>query len=72
MLLNELKQGARFMFADRSTPIALANKSQHATTGIFIYVKPDASGYPTLKHLDTGKELTAIAVTYFRSVLTNV
>lgn len=61
------------MFTDRITPIALAqSKGQHPTTGIFVYIKPDQQGYPTLKHIDSGKEITAIAVTYYRSILTNV
>lgn len=61
------------MFADRTTPIALAkSKGQHSTTGIFVFVKSDQLGYPVLKHMDSGKELTAIPVTCYRSVFTNV
>jgi hypothetical protein len=73
MLLSELNQGMRFMFADRLTPIALAqSKGQHPTTGVFIYINSDERGYPKLKHIDSGKEITAIPVTAYRSIYTNV
>ena len=61
------------MFTDRDTPIALAKvKGQHPSTGVFIYINSDERGYPTLKHVDSNKEITAIPVTAYRSIYTNV
>lgn len=70
MLLKELQEGKRFMFADRGTPIAFfKTRGSYPATGTFIYEGVGESATPKLKHVETGTQLQAVPGTYFRSVL---
>lgn len=70
MLLKELQTGRRFMFTDRNTPVALTTtRGQHAATGTFEYVGTAENACPKLKHVESGKELIAVANTYSRWIL---
>ncbi len=70
MLLKELPQGKRFMFADRGTPLALAtSKGQHTAAGTFQYQAVGENACPKLLHEQTGKVVVPISATYWRAVL---
>ena len=71
MLLKDLKEGQRFMFSDRETPIALITaRGQHRSLGTFRVKGSVADGlYPTLLHEETGREMTAVNATNYREVL---
>jgi len=70
MLLKELELGKRFMFEDRTTPLALAapNRGNFSSMGTFELVRYAEYGCPVLRS-STGKEITLVSSTYFRSVL---
>lgn len=71
MLLKELKLGKRFMFEDRTTPLALAAPARGSVspTGTFELVRYVEYGCPVLKSEKIGKEFIVVSSTYFRSIL---
>jgi hypothetical protein len=70
MLLKELQTDCRFMFSDRSTPLAFADRrGSYDAKGTFIYRGVGENACPILQHEETGYRLIAVSGTYYRSVL---
>lgn len=71
MLLKEMPQGMRFMFEDRSTPLAVAGvtRGQHSAAGEFTYLGVGEDTCPKLLHEKSGKEIKVVPGTYYRHVL---
>jgi hypothetical protein len=70
MLLKDLQTGKRFMFDDRKTPVALTTaRGQFDASGTFEFVGVVENASPKLKHVESGKELIAVANTFYRWIL---
>lgn len=72
MLLKELEPGKKFMFADRSTPLAIAlpGRGQILATDTWIYVGVGESGCPIVRKADIiSSAVRLVANTYHRAVL---
>lgn len=70
MLLKELMPGSKFMFSDRNTPLAHAEKrGSYAATGTFIYQGVGVNTCPKLVHVESKTELLVVSGTYWRNVL---
>lgn len=71
MFLKDVGAGKRFMFEDRSTPLALASpaKGQMAAGGTWVHVRTGEYGCPVIRSEFVDKEVTLVSSTYLRSVL---
>lgn len=70
MLLKQLTEGQKFMFEDRQTPLAYADKrGSYPSAGTFTYNGVEHGTRAVLTHMETGTKIRAVFNTYYRTVL---
>lgn len=71
MLLKDLKEGQRFEFSDKKTPIGYPGSLVYTfpARGIFRYIGNAIGSCPILLHELSNEEITAVSRTYQRDVL---
>lgn len=70
MLLKQLSEGQKFMFEDRKTPLAYADRrGSYPSAGIFTYDGVEHGTRAKLTHVETGTVIRTVFSTYYRTVL---